>query len=84
MHSGIDDKWKTTIPKGNWTTVPYPKTKKITDEKYKESKYYNNEAFEFRNTIFSNYSREVKSQGFIEEYWSEQQCVSGLVTIPGV
>ena len=84
MHSGIVDEWQKAIPDGNWTTVPYPKKKKIIDEKYKKSKYYNQEAFEFKNTIFSNYSREVKSQGFIEEYWSEQQCVSGLVTIPGV
>lgn len=77
MHSGDEDPqvWLKGIPPANWTVIPEPKKIKVNDT---------HSVYKFKGVDYEEYSREVKSQGFVEEYWSEQQCVSGLVSIPGV
>lgn len=40
--------------------------------------------YTFRNVEYSNFTRQVNEQGYVDEYWSDQQCFSGMINNPGV
>ena len=41
--------------------------------------------FTFRNgETYTNFTRQINEQGYVDEYWSNQQCFSGMINNPGV
>ena len=57
----------------------------ITDfEKIKEPTKVNGK-YTFRNGAnYTNFIRQISSQGYVDEYYEEQRCFSGMINNPGI
>lgn len=40
--------------------------------------------YKFKDVEFLNYQQDKLAQGYVEEYWQEQRCFSGMINNPGV
>ena len=63
--------WQYNVPDQNWDKIP-------------EIVAGDNTKFKFKDTEFVNYVKDVQSQGYVEEYWQELRCFSGMINVPGI
>ena len=64
------DKWEDTVPDKNFDKLP----------EYKKD----GDKYKFKGENFENYAKDVLAQGYIEEFWGEERCFSGMINNPGI
>lgn len=57
--------------------------KDLDFDKLPEIKKNSNDMYKFRQTEFSDYVKQMSSQGYLEEYSQQQRCYSAMIDIPG-
>jgi len=39
--------------------------------------------YKFKDETFKSYTKQVSSQGYLEEYYQDQRCYSAIIDVPG-